>query len=84
MSSMNNAATVHPAPKVSTATIPVNAPSAMQAEAAIRETLAASGRRLVEGRSTVVRITADVPASQAAITFPGSTQCYTLRVEYTK
>lgn len=77
-------ATIHPSAKALTMTIPVNAPSAMQAEAAIGETLAASGRRLVEGRSTVVSITADVPASQAAITFPGSTQCYTLRVEYTK
>lgn len=79
---MNRTATIHPTPKVKTLTVPVNAPSAMQAEQAIRETLATNGWTLVEGRSVVTHVEAARPFGDVAIDFPGSTQCYVMRVEY--
>lgn len=79
---MNNAATVHPSPKVNTATIPVNAPTSSAAVRAVRETLRANGRTLTT--VSVVTVEPARPEAQAAITFPGSTECFVLRVEYTK
>jgi hypothetical protein len=72
---------IHPSVKVRTVTVPVNAPTASAAVRACREVLAANHRTLVD--VVVAKVTANVPEAQAAITYPGSTQCFFLRVEYT-
>lgn len=75
-----NVATIHPSPKVNTVTIEVNARTASEAVRAVRETLARSGRTLT---TVSVLGTADVkPFAEVGISFPGSTACFTLRVEY--
>lgn len=79
---MVNVATIHPAPKVHTATIPVNADYSADAVRAIRETLAEAGRTLV-GWGLASRGPAVHP-SKAAITFPGASECLSIRVEYVK
>ena len=73
---------IHPTPKVSTVTIPVNAPTSSAAVRAIRETLAKAGRTVETVK--VISIEDARPFSEVAIDFPGSTECFVIRVEYSR
>jgi hypothetical protein len=84
MSTVDINGRIHPSPKVSSVTIPVNAPSAEAAERAIRQELAKAGRTLVEGESRVTKVERRRPFRDVAIDIDGSDQCYLMRVQYVK